>query len=384
MNPRRLALYYAAYFAVIGVLMPFWPVWLEAKGLTATQIGLVLASAPFVRAFASPLIAQYADKKGLRQPIMMGLTALAAIFFAAFNFISGFWAIVLVTVLFFMFFSASQPLAESLTMHVVRTEDANYGRIRLWGSITFILAAVGGGAVLEGRDVDVIFYLSLAGLGILFAVCVTLPRARFEAATDQKSPLLQLFKIKPFILMLAAAALIQSSHAVVYSFSTIHWKSIGYSETLIGLLWAEGVVAEIILFQYSAFVLKRISPVMLIVIGAAAGILRWSIMGTTDTLPALFIAQALHSLTFGAAHLGAIHYISDTIPTHLSATAQSLLSAVVMGVAIGITTTAAGAMYGTIGAQSYYPMAGMAVVSLGLGMWLYLWTRKVAEPASMP
>ncbi len=263
MNPRRLALYYAAYFAVIGVLMPFWPVWLEAKGLTATQIGLVLASAPFVRAFASPLIAQYADKKGLRQPIMMGLTALAAIFFGAFNLISGFWAIVLVTVLFFMFFSASQPLAESLTMHVVRTEDANYGRIRLWGSITFILAAVGGGAVLEGRDVDVIFYLSLAGLGILFAVCVTLPRARFEAATDQKSPLLQLFKIKPFILMLAAAALIQSSHAVVYSFSTIHWKSIGYSETLIGLLWAEGVVAEIILFQYSAFVLKLIIQVML-------------------------------------------------------------------------------------------------------------------------
>ena len=172
--------------------------------------------------------------------------------------------------------------------------------------------------------------------------------------------------------MLAAAALIQSSHAVVYSFSTIHWKSIGYSETLIGLLWAEGVVAEIILFHYSVTVLRYISPVMLIIMGAAAGVLRWTIMGTTDALPALFIAQVLHGLTFGAAHLGAIHYISDTIPPHLSATAQSLLSAVVMGIAIGITTIAAGAMYGVIGAQSYYPMAGMAVASTILGVLLYI------------
>ena len=371
-NSTRLALYYAAYFAVIGILLPFWPVWLSTKGLTATQIGLVLASAPFVRAFASPLIAQFADQKGLRQPIMMGLTAVAAAAFAAFYFIDDFWAIILVTILFFMFFSASQPLAESLTMHVVRTESANYGRIRLWGSITFICAAVGGGAILEGRDADFIFYLSLLGLGLLFFVCVALPRARFAASTSGKPPLLELCRIKTFLLMLGTAALIQSSHAVVYSFSTIHWKSIGYSEGLIGLLWAEGVVAEIILFHYSASVLRRISPVMLIIIAAVGGMLRWIIMGTTDALPALFFAQALHGLTFGAAHLGAVHYISDNIPPHLSATAQSLLSAVVMGIAIGITTITAGAMYGVIGAKSYYPMAGLAVASAILGLLLYI------------
>ena len=94
-NPTRLSLYYAAYFAVIGILLPFWPVWLSTKGLTATQIGLVLASAPFVRAFASPVIAQFADQKGLRQPIMMGLTAVAAAAFAAFYFTDGFWGLFL-------------------------------------------------------------------------------------------------------------------------------------------------------------------------------------------------------------------------------------------------------------------------------------------------
>ena len=75
MNPIRLSFYYAAYFGVIGILLPFWPVWLEAQGLSSIEIGLTLASAPFVRSVASPLIAQIADRQGLRQPIIILLTA---------------------------------------------------------------------------------------------------------------------------------------------------------------------------------------------------------------------------------------------------------------------------------------------------------------------
>ena len=160
--------------------------------------------------------------------------------------------------------------------------------------------------------------------------------------------------------MLAATAFVQSGHAVVYSFSTIHWKSIDFPETIIGLLWAEGVVAEIIIFQYSGAIIKYIRPIMLIVLGGIAGVIRWTIMGYTDALVALVIAQALHGLTFGATHLGAIHYISDTIPPNLSATAQSLLSAVVMGVAIGITTMVSGALYGAIGSQAYFSMTAIS------------------------
>ena len=379
MNPTRLALYYAAYFAVIGILLPFWPIWLEGKGLDAVEIGFILASAPFVRAIGSPLIAQVADRHGLRRPIIIVLTASATISFAVFNYINDFWPIIIVTILFFMLFSSSQPLAESLTMHVVRNEGANYGRMRLWGSVTFILAAIGGGYLLEGRNVNIIFYLSLIGLWILFVICIFLPKFRFPADADKEFPILKLLKIKPFVWMLIAAALIQSSHAVVYSFSTIHWKSIGFSESLIGILWAEGVLAEIILFQYSSLVLNRISPTMLIIIAAAAGIIRWSIMGYTDFLPALIFAQVLHGLTFGAAHLGAIHYISETIPPNLSATAQSLLSAVVMGLAIGLTTMISGVLYSSVGSLAYFPMAGMAFVSVIVGLVLYFKFKNPSE-----
>ena len=158
--------------------------------------------------------------------------------------------------------------------------------------------------------------------------------------------------------------------------STIHWKSIGYSEGLIGLLWAEGVVAEIILFHYSASVLRRISPVMLIII-AAVGVLRWTIMGTTDALPALF-SPKLSGLTFGAAHLGAVHYISDNIPAFVRHRSEPAVSRR-YGHRNRYHYHHRRCVYGVIGAQSYYPMAGLAVASAILGLLLYIRLGRTPE-----
>lgn len=366
-NPSRLALYYGGYFAVVGILLPFWPVWLSSKGLSAAEIGFVLAAAPFVRGFTNPMIAQYADRRGLRKPLMTALAGAAALCFAAYGITDGFWPILFVSILFFMFWSSTQPLGESLTMHIVRQEGANYGRIRLWGSITFILTAILGGRALEGSAPSVIYLLGLAGIIVMFGICLILPRSRMQKAAERRLPIIQLLKSKPFLIMLGAAALIQSSHAVVYGFGTLHWKSVGYSETVIGMFWSLGVIAEIILFRYSAVVLKYMSPSLLITIGGTAGVVRWLTTGTTDAAFPLIIAQILHGLSFGATHLGAIHYISDHIPPSLSATAQSLLASVAMGFAIGVTTLIAGSLYGSIGSQAYVAMAVAAAVGTLLG-----------------
>lgn len=376
MGFSRLSFYYASYFAVIGILLPFWPVWLKTHGLNSIEIGLVLASAPLVRILTNPLIAQIADRKGLRQPILLILAGVAFCFFSLFHFTTTFWPILLITILFFTFFSAGQPLAESLTMRLVRENNLSYGRIRLWGSITFILAAIIGGRIIEGFSVELIFYLSLIGLACLLVASLMLPTIRFPVNQNRQFPIIEILKLKPFLLMLIATALVQSSHAVVYSFSTLHWKTVGYSETLIGALWAEGVIAEIILFRYSTVICKYFSPTSLILIGGLGGMVRWTVMGYTDFLPALIFAQALHGFTFGAAHLGAIHYISDTIPQNLSATAQSLLSAVVMGLAIGATTIAAGMFYSVIGSNAYFPMAGLAALGATFALILLRFERQ--------
>ena len=125
----------------------------------------------------------------------------------------------------------------------------------------------------------------------------------------------------------------------------------------------EGVIAEILLFAFGARVVGRLGPAWLIASGGLAGAIRWAVTGWTDTLPALLLVQLLHAFTFGAAHLGAIHYIGARIPPTLSATAQSLYSAVVLGLAFGLAIFVAGQLYGAHGAAAYYAMAALA----GLG-----------------
>ena len=351
--------------------MPFWPIWLE--------IGFILAAAPFVRAFTSPFVAHVADKKGIRQPIILFLATAALLSFTLFNWSSGFWPILAITVIFYTFLSSSQPLAESLTMHAVREKDVSYGKIRLWGSITFILGAILAGNILEGRSTNAVLFITTIGLIFIVLASFQLPKTHFIISKNSEFPILDLLRNKPFVLMLLATAMVQSSHAVVYSFSTIHWKSIGFSETLIGLLWAEGVIAEILLFHYSARVFKYIKPVFLIMIGGAAGILRWTIMGSTDFLPFLIFAQALHGLTFGATHLGAIYYISDTIHERQSATAQSLLSALVMGIGIGSATMLSGWIFANFASQAYFPMALLCIFGIFFGISTYLISKRQYE-----
>ena len=163
--------------------------------------------------------------------------------------------------------------------------------------------------------------------------------------------------------MIFACALIQSSHAVYYGFGTLHWQSVGYSNTVIGLLWAEGVIAEIILFIFAASLVARIGPIGLIVLGGLAGVFRWALMGVSDALPLLIAIQLLHAFSFGTTHLGAIYYIARNIDPSLSATAQSLYSAGVMGLAMGLATSVSGALYGVFGGRAYFTMAVLA----GLG-----------------
>ncbi|MBT3700292.1 MAG: MFS transporter, partial [Alphaproteobacteria bacterium] len=132
---------------------------------------------------------------------------------------------------------------------------------------------------------------------------------------------------------------------------------------VIGYLWAIGVVAEIILFAYATATMKKVDPLTLILIGAAAGVVRWALTGWTDDLTFLFVLQALHGITFGAAHLGAMYFLARAIPPGLSASAQSLYSSVSLGLIFAVAMPTAGLLYAELSGQAFYAMAIMS----GLG-----------------
>ena len=343
----RLAAFYGTYFVLIGFVSAFWPLWLNDRGITETNIGIILASGIFAKILVSPLIAYLADRRGERKKLMIMLAFCAAAIFSTFQYTDGFWSILLVTVIFFMAWSTILPLGESLTMLNARKHGLDYGHLRLWGSVGFIFATIGGGLALTGQNIDNIFWLILLSAVAVFVVCWILPNTRIEKSGKEPPPFWTMLTDGKFVLFIATCALIQATHSIYYGFGTIHWKNVGYDEMTIGALWAEGVIAEIILFIYGTKLIAKLGPSQLIVIGALVAIIRWLITGLSDELSVLIFVQILHAFTFGATHLGAIFYISETVAPNQSATAQNLYAVAVSGIGMAIGLALSGKLYAT-------------------------------------
>jgi PPP family 3-phenylpropionic acid transporter len=173
-----------------------------------------------------------------------------------------------------------------------------------------------------------------------------------------------------FLLFLAGAAAVQSSHAVFYTFGVIEWQRQGIPATWCALLWAVGVTVEIGLFAFSGALVARLGAIGLLLTGALAGVLRWTAMAFDPPLAALFPLQALHGFTFGAAHLGALHFISVNVPASEAATAQALYASVTAGIGLGLATVAAGPLYGALGGHAYLPMAILCLAGTLGTYWL--------------
>lgn len=366
----RLAFFYAAFFTVIGIQLPFWPVWLAWKGMSPAEIGVLVALGVAAKVAGNPLAGHLADRMGERRRPMVAFAGFGLIAFALFGLADGFWPIFAVTLLFFMLLPAVMPLGESLTMLAARDGALDYGRIRLWGSISFIVLAVVAGRVLVDEPPNVVYWMVLGAVALTAFSCLLLPDVRPERTGSTAMSFLRPLRDRSFVLFLAAAAMIQGSHAVYYAFGTLHWQAAGYSDDVIGALWAEGVVAEIILFAFGGGLVRRLGPARLIALGGIAGTARWLVLGLTDALPALVCVQTLHAFTFGAAHLGAIHFIARAVPPALSATAQSLYSAVVMGLGTGLMLLASGSLYAALAGGAYLPMAAAALIGGGLAWML--------------
>ncbi|MEO5335588.1 MAG: MFS transporter [Magnetospirillum sp. WYHS-4] len=368
----RLSLYYGVLFLAIGVYTPFWPLWLASRGLDAIEIGIVSAIGIAVKAVSSPLAAHVADRSGERRRLMGWFGIATLLGFGFLGFAHGFWPVLLLTVLYMVFWSPILPLGESLVMMAIRDSGLHYSRLRVWGSITFILAAAGTGHLLVDGDPDLVFWLLLVALGGLAAVIGVLPDERAPRAVGHL-PLAAMARDRRFRLFLLAAALIQSSHAVYYTFATLHWQKAGYSADLIGALWAEGVIAEILLFTWGIPLVRRLGPERLLISAGLAAVLRWLVLGTTTALAPLLVSQALHAFTFGAAHLGAIHYMARHVPPQLSATAQSLYAALVMGLGLGIAVLGGGPLFAAWEGGAF---AAMAVLGGGGAIAAFLLSRK--------
>jgi PPP family 3-phenylpropionic acid transporter len=365
----RLALLYAAIFFVSGVQLPFGPVWLAARGLSPAEIGAVLGMAQWIKVAANPLAGLAADRGRDQRRLMVALGAAALAGFLLLLPAGGFAVLLLLYTATAACFAPLLPLSDAVTLAAAYAGKLDYGRVRLWGSLGFIGATMLAGRLLAGGDADIVLYLLIVGALAVVAGASLLPALRPAARRPERAAWRQLLTPR-FLAFLGTATAIQGSHGIYYAFGTLYWRSLGVSDATIGLLWAEGVIAEIALFYWGAPLLRRLGPLGLLALGGGSGVLRWTMTPLVAAVPLLALLQLLHAFTFGAAHLGAMHHLARSIASDRTATAQALYSATTGGIGSGFIMLGAGALYGTMGGTAYLAMAMLAAIGTAAALML--------------
>jgi MFS transporter, PPP family, 3-phenylpropionic acid transporter len=377
---RRLALVYAAFFAVVGWHLPLFPVWLAARGLDPAAIGFVLAAMQAVRAFATPAGTRIADRHGSLRGAIVAIALASAIAMALLGSAGGF-ALILVAAMTLAFVSAPLlPLTDAYGLKGLAQRGVSYGPVRLWGSVAFIAANLTGGLLLDALAPGNLIWVIFAGnCALAVAAMLLVPQPRDDAPAPAAASTGHSHLRRPAFLAIAAAgSLIQASHATYYGFATLDWSAKGFDGAAIGVLWALGVVAEIVLFAFAARLPASFGPVTLIVIGAAGGIVRWIAMAFDPPAALLFPLQFLHALSFGATHLGTMMYLSRNAPEGSRAAAQGDI-ATANSVMMAAASALAGVVYGVSGGLAY---AAMAMLAAGGGLFALIAGRFMRQPHS--
>ncbi|MDR6632774.1 PPP family 3-phenylpropionic acid transporter [Phyllobacterium sp. 1468] len=372
----RVALAYFAIFTSSGMHLPYFPLWLEYRALTPTQISIVLSMPLFVRVIAAPLVSMLADRSNDRAHILTMATILAVIV-AAFYFVPfGFIGILIVSLMLAPPWTSQVPLADTIALSGVRRFGADFAKMRVWGSISFLLTSFVGGVFIQQVGEHIIPWALLATLVAACGMSFIVPRI---GKPRRLSPLSDVdiadagraLRRPAFVTFLIATGITQASHAYGYSFSAIYWKSIGIEETMIGALWSISVVAEVIMFTFFRRLFGRLHPAKVLIIGSAAAMFRWAVfplIAPAGLGVAGFLAvQSLHAFSFALSFLGMQKMIALTIPEERGGTAQGL-STFFIGTSLAIATMASGPLYSASGIYGFYVMVVLAACGLALAI----------------
>lgn len=363
----RLSAFYFFYFSFVGAMAPYWGLYLKSLGFAAFQIGVLMSLLQVMRMFAPNVWGHLADRSGRRVPIVQAATLVCLITYLGVFVDQSFWWMFAVMSLISFFWSAPLPLVEATTLTHLGEHTERYGRIRLWGSIGFILVVLGLGSALDHYAVELVPWVVL---GLLIGIWLTsrlIPEAVVTHAGQTHTPLTEVLRRPQVWALLAAAILMAAAHGPYYTFFTIHLVEAGYSKTFAGWMWALGVICEIGVFLIMPRVLRqvRVETVFLLTLLTAA--LRFLVIGWwVDRLPVLIVAQALHALSFGAYHAAAMALVHRHFRGRIQARGQALYNSLAFGVGGTAGSLYAGAAWDSLGAAWTFSLgaslAGLATI----------------------
>jgi len=357
--------FFFAYFACFGLVLPFLPYWMVSRGLDAEEAALILSSAFISKVFFGIGVGVLADATGHKKRWILGLSVLAFLGFGVFVQFETFWPMLMVWFVVGAIQTSHIPMVDGLAIAAARLGKLNYSNARLWGSVAFIASSTLSGLYITAFSIDAYPQLLLVLAAIVIVFSLSLPDIRPQSKPNRKLAFIELFKLRGFVAVVAVGSLLQASHGALYAIGTLHWIKMGISESVIGLLWAQGVAAEVVLFAMGMWVLSKVGVKGLLWMAVIAGVVRWITLGYSSDIMVLFSIQLLHAFTFAATHLAMTQYITQKVPDQLTASAQTLYDALALGAFMGITMSFSGGLYEHIGGQVFW---AMACISLSAGL----------------
>jgi PPP family 3-phenylpropionic acid transporter len=362
----RLSTFYFFYFAVLGALVPYWGLFLQNRGFSAIEIGQLMAILMATKIVAPNIWGWIGDHLGHRMMIVRVASLLSMIVFAAMYYSDGFWTIAAVMILYSFFWNASLPQFEAVTFTYLKEKVARYARIRAWGSVGFIVTVVVLGVLVDAMGTEVVLSVVMLIFISIWLSSLTVRDPAPEAHSEQQLSLWAVMRKPAILAFFAAVFLMQMSHGPYYAFYSIFMEGHGYSKTLIGQLWALGVLAEVGLFIIMHQLLERWGARKVLIASLMLAAVRWLMIGyLPDSLLMLLIAQLLHAATFGTFHASAIHLVHHYFPGRLQGRGQALYSSVSFGAGGAIGALASGFSWEVWGAGASFALAsGIALMGV--------------------
>ena len=370
---QRLSRFYFVYYFFVGAFVPYWGLYLKSEQFTAADIGILMSLFQISRIFAPNFWGWLADHTGKRAQwiqltAFLGLCGFTAVFWA-----HGFYWLFFVMAALSLFTSSTLPLAESLTLAPLATTNGPYSRIRMWGSLGFIVASVILGYFIDFAGIRSLLWFLLIVQMVLLMLSRTLPDPKVVQHAHDQFSIWQVIKQPNVIALLVGCSLMVTAHGVLYNFYSIYLSDHGYSKGLIGLLWSVGVICEIGIFMLMPKIMQHYSLKTILLISLALAVFRFCLIGfAIDNIWLLVLAQTLHAATFGSFHAASVEVITQFFNGRHQAKGQAIYNSVAYGIGGTIGGVAGGYALQYLGGQktfmlaAIFPLIGILVIGLGL------------------
>jgi PPP family 3-phenylpropionic acid transporter len=371
----NVALFFFAYYGYVGVFSPYASLYFADRGLSATQIGILMSLMQVMRIFGPNLWGWVADQSQRRVLVLRLTSIVAALSFCGMFVGQSFLFFFALMVTVNLFTSAQGPISEALMLSSMRGDLTHYGRVRLWGSVGFIVLVTLSGYALDWQGIELMPWIALLMLVMVTSVTFSLHEDPATQHTQQPNSVRELLSRKSVLSFFVSTFLMIAAHSSLYVYYSLYLSDMGYSKTVIGLMWSLGVIAEILFFFYQAPLFRRFGVRKLMLFSLVIAVIRFLMIGWgAQSLSVLLVAQVLHAATFGVHHSASVATLQRWFAGPLQARGQALYISISYGLGGTVGGLLLSACWDTLGARWVYVLAAiMSLLGLFAAQLSYRW-----------